>query len=121
MRFHQQWEARAVRTDGNSPWFKAQVPGNVQADYARHMGWGDVNYGMNAGKFRETEDYIWEYRSRLQYACQPNEQAVFVSTGIDYTYDVFLEDQCLLSHEGMFTPVEVELTAAEGKELLIRI
>lgn len=121
MRFHQQWEARAVRTDGNSPWFKAQVPGNVQADYARHMGWGDVNYGMNAEKFRETEDYIWEYRSRLQYACQPNEQAVFVSTGIDYTYDVFLEDQCLLSHEGMFTPVEVELTAAEGKELLIRI
>lgn len=121
MKFQQQWQARAIRPDGSSPWFEAQVPGNVQADYARYMDWGDVNYGMNAGKFRETENYTWEYRTRLKYMCQPGEQAVFVSLGIDYSYEIYLEGQLLLSHEGMFTPVEIALNMAAGRELLVRI
>lgn len=89
MKFQQQWQARALRPDGSSPWFAAQVPGNVQLDYARYMEWGDVNYGMNAEKFRETENYTWEYRTTLKYVCQPGERAVFISQGIDYSYEIY--------------------------------
>lgn len=79
MRFNQQWQARAIRPDGPSEWFPAEVPGNVQYDYGRMMGWGDVSVGENVTLFRQTEGYTWEYRTRLDYALQPGERAVFVS------------------------------------------
>ena len=67
MKFFQNWQARAIREDGPSLWFEAQVPGNVQYDYGLMMGWGDINFGDNVEKFRVTEGYTWEYRTVLQY------------------------------------------------------
>jgi beta-mannosidase len=121
MRFDQQWQARAIRPDGASPWFPAEVPGNVQYDYGRMMGWGDINYGENVTRFRETEGYTWEYRTVLNYAPGEDERAVFVSEGIDYCFDILIGGEVRLEHEGMFTRVEVDLTDDIGKELVVRI
>ena len=120
MQFKQTWQARAIRPDGNSEWFCARVPGNVQYDYGRMMGCGDVNVGENADLFRETEEYAWEYRTSLQYECKANEQVFFVAEGIDYQFDILLDGILKCSHEGMFTRVEVPLAHGE-RELTIRI
>ena len=83
MKYYQTWQARAIRIDGASQWFAAEVPGHVQYDYGKFMGWGDINVGENVTKFRETEAYTWEYKTQLTYTCNENEKAVFVSEGID--------------------------------------
>lgn len=121
MKFHQKWQARAIRPDGASEWFAAEVPGNVQYDYGRMMGWGDINYGENVTKFRETEGYTWEYRTTLDYRAADGERAVFVTEGVDYRYDILIDGEVRLSHEGMFTRVEVDLTGDAGKELKVMI
>ena len=59
MRFIQSWQGRAIRPDGPSQWFPAEVPGCIQYDYGRMMGWGDINTGRNVEKYRDTEDYTW--------------------------------------------------------------
>jgi len=121
MRYEQKWQARAIRPDGPSDWFDAKVPGNVQYDYGVYMGWGDINYAENVTRFRETEGYTWEYRTVLDYACKEGEQAVFVSEGIDYRYDILIGGELKTEHEGMFTRVEIELDGCAGKELTVRI
>lgn len=121
MKFNQQWQARAIRPEGPSEWFDAIVPGNVQYDYGCMMGWGDINVGENVTKFRQTEDYTWEYRTKLDYKLQLGERAVFVSEGIDYIYDVLIDNEVKLEYEGMFSRIEIDLTDNIGSELVVRI
>ena len=47
MKYHLNWQARAVDGNTASSWFKAEVPGNVQYDYGCFMGWGDISEGEN--------------------------------------------------------------------------
>jgi len=121
MKFNQQWQARAIRGGVPGEWFPAQVPGNVQYDYGRFMGWGDISVGDNVTKFRETEGYTWEYKTTLDYTAEPGEKAFFVSEGIDYLFDILVNGDVKLSHEGMFTRVELPLDGCEGCELTVRI
>lgn len=121
MKYYQTWQARAIRPTGASEWFAAEVPGNVQYDYGKYMGWGDINVGENVIRFLETEEYTWEYRTRLAYRCNEDEKAVFVSEGIDYLFEILLNGEIVLAHEGMFTKVEVDLTGHAGEELVIRV
>ena len=121
MKYPQEWQARAIRPEGSSPWFPAQVPGNVQYDYGRAMGWGDINYGSNVEAFRQTEDYTWEYRARLRFDPEEGKKDILVLEGTDYCFDVLLDGQKLLTHEGMFSRVEADVSGRQGSELLVRI
>ena len=121
MKYVQKWEARALRPDGATPWFAAEVPGNIQYDYGKFMGWGDINVAENVTLFRETEGYTWEYRTQLTYSCAEDETAYFVSEGIDYLFDILIDGKKVLSHEGMFSKTEINLTVHTGQELLVRI
>ena len=121
MKFNQKWQARAIRPDGPSEWFTAEVPGNVQYDYGVFMGWGDINIGENVVKFRRTEDWYWEYRTTLDYKLAAGEKAVFVSEGVDYIFDIIIDGEEKLNYEGMFSKVEVDLTDNIGSELIVRI
>ncbi|MBR6569453.1 MAG: hypothetical protein IKK75_03270, partial [Clostridia bacterium] len=120
MKYNQNWRARAIRPDGASEWFNARVPGNVQYDYGRVMGWGDMQYADNANRYGETEDYSWEYRTQLCFERAGHEQAVFVAEGVDYQFNILVDGECRLSHEGMFTRVEVPLKDTD-RELIVRI
>ena len=121
MKVYLEWQARAVRQDGPSEWFPAEVPGNVQYDYGRMMGCGDISVGDNVVQFRETEDYTWEYRTWLSFEEADGERAFFVSEGIDYRFDILIDGQKKLSHEGMFTRVELDVTGCSGQEMIVRI
>ena len=120
MKYTLTWQARAIRPDGESAWFPAQVPGNVQRDYGAYMGWGDISVGENVTLFRQTEGYTWEYRAALDCAAGNGENAVLVFEGVDYRFDVLLDGMTVCEHEGMFSRVEVPLCGDE-REVVVRI
>ncbi len=121
MKVYMEWQARAVRKNGPTQWFPAEVPGNVQYDYGKMLGCGDISVADNVTKFRETEDYTWEYRTWLSFEERPDEKAVFVSEGIDYRFDILIDGQKVMEHEGMFSRVELDVTGRSGQEMVIRI
>ena len=121
MKYFQEWQARAVTPEGPSAWFPACVPGNVQYDYARMMGWGDINFGDNVEAFRAAEDYAWEYRASLRFGEEEGKRYFLVLEGVDYRFDVFLDGEKIISHEGMFSRVEADVTGRRGGELVVRV
>ena len=56
------------------------------------------------------EDCTFEYETALSFNRQPGETVWFCSGGIDYLYDIYLNQTKLYSYEGMYRPVELELT-----------
>jgi len=55
------------------------------------------------------------------YIKKNNERIFFVSKGIDYKFDILINDTCVHKQEGMFTIVEIDLTdiAKQGDKLEI--
>lgn len=66
MKFTQTWQARLLDSNlnGKSDFFPAEVPGNVQHDYAQYAGWEDFQYGCNVKQYEALEDDYWEYRCK---------------------------------------------------------
>ena len=98
------------RMEGSEELFPVSVPGNIQRDYARFRGWGDVNYGENCKQYLEIEDASWFYQTSFDAILSPGERLFWFTKGIDYEYEVFLNGERICRHEGMFTAVEVDLT-----------
>jgi hypothetical protein len=89
----------------------ATVPGAVQLDWARAEGWGDPHYGENWRAYGWMEDVHWVYRATLALdEIDDGQRVFFVCGGIDYRFQIRLAEECLLEQEGMFTPVEIDLT-----------
>ena len=112
------WRARAVIDGKAREWFPAQVPGNVQKDYGEAMGFGDHSYGMNAEKFRVTEDYAWDYEAEIPTEAlrvSEGQKLFFITKGIDYKFEILVDDREIVAQEGMFTPVEIDLTGILGR------
>ncbi|HLL90916.1 MAG TPA: glycoside hydrolase family 2 TIM barrel-domain containing protein, partial [Tepidisphaeraceae bacterium] len=102
----------------------ATVPGAVQLDWARAHGWGPYWYAENYKQYDWMEDVFWTYRATLRVPPHaPGERIVFVCGGVDYRFDVLVDGEVLLAQEGMFTPVEIDLTgrARDGSVLAVRI
>lgn len=109
MRFQQIWEGRNCSKDASS-WFAATVPGNIQYDYGVAHHFEDVQFSDNYKQYLPLEDDHWEYRTTLAYEQKKNERVFFVSHGIDYKYDILLNDETIYSYEGVFRSVELDLT-----------
>ena len=108
MKFYQEWEGR-IECVGQE-FFPVKVPGNIQDDYAQYHEYGDVNFGYNCERYRWMEEYGCTYRTKLSYQLGSGEKLFFVSKGIDYEYEVFLNEKCILVREGMFSQVEIDIT-----------
>ncbi|MBQ8895056.1 MAG: hypothetical protein IJ043_11700 [Clostridia bacterium] len=121
MRYEQKWQAGRYDPAGKEsyPLFPAEVPGNVQYDYSKFIGIDDLMYGTNTEKLLETENWYWEYRTRLDFV--PGKQVWFVAEGIDYKFDVLLNGVNLHSQEGMYTKVELDLTESGKPGDLLQI
>lgn len=105
-------------------WVPASVPGAVQLDWAKAEGWGDYNYADNFKQYEWMEDKYWTYRAHLKpSAVSQGERVYFVSQGIDYSFSVQLDGIELWRQEGMFTPIELDLTGKlrDDSELIIVI
>lgn len=112
----------ARRNDAPDPWIPASVPGAVQLDWARAHDWPPYWVGENFRAYDGLEDRYWTYATKLELpATAPGERLFFVCGGVDYACEILLNDERLLQQEGMFTPIEVELTgrARSGDELRV--
>lgn len=112
MKFYQEWEACILDSKEQHEYFKASVPGNIQKDYAEHIGIGDLFFSNTLTALEKTEGYTWEYRTVLDFAPEAQKKVFFVAEGIDYIFDILLDGNLILSQEGMYTPVALDITNA---------
>src|SRR5262245_804602 len=102
----------------------AKVPGAVQLDWGRAENWPDHTIADNWKAYAWMEDVYWLYRGKLDFrALKPDERLYFVCKGIDYRYQIRVKGQTLYDYEGMFAPVELDLTGrvSPGDELEVLI
>jgi beta-mannosidase len=92
-------------------WVAATVPGAVQLDIARAEKYAPLVFADN------WKDYLWMENSWFTYRTHfnkpelnANERLVFVSKGIDYQFEIILNGEKIFAQEGMFTPVNLDLT-----------
>jgi beta-mannosidase len=102
----------------------ASVPGAVQLDWARAHGWPQPEYDSDLSKYAWMEDVYWLYRAQLAFELGVGERVFFVCKGVDYQFELRLNGRVLHEQEGMFTPVEIDLTeagAASGDTLEVLV
>lgn len=107
------WEVGWSDQENERPrtYVPAVVPGAVQLDWARAEQWGDHTYGENWRQYEWMEDKYWTYRATISPPeLKAGERLFFLSNGIDYQFVIRMNGKELLRQEGMFTPVELELT-----------
>ena len=123
MIFHQTWKGVRIHDGKESKSFPVEVPGNIQYDYGVANGFSDPYIGNGCLQYEPLENDEWEYRAKLDYKKADGETVWFVSHGIDYKYQISLNGELIYENEGMFAPVELDLTKKlTGDDLLsIRI
>ena len=120
MKFYQSFEG-AYLGEETIRFFPVTVPGNIQADYAEFKGWGDVDYGDNCLSYKALEDHPWLYRAHVAVSAKEGERVFFVTEGIEYQYEVRMNGETLLSHTGMFSRTECDITDQLQKGDLLEI
>lgn len=121
MRYMQNWVGRRYDAQKDYEYFKVRVPGNIQSDYLNYIGMENPMYSDNYTIMEKTEEWYWEYKTVLDILASDDESIWFVSEGIDYSSDIILDGELLLSHTGMFSKVEVELTGKIKKGSVLQV
>ena len=116
MRYDQNWQGARVHEGRTGPWFPVSVPGNIQADYGRFMNWPDVNFGDNCRLYEALEDDTWLYRTHITCPVEADRRVFFVTKGIEYEYEIRMGGRTLCRHEGMFSPLELDITEELKKD-----
>ena len=110
MIYKQKWFGSRIHNGKKSDIFFVEVPGNIQYDYALANGFNDVYFSNGCKQFDILEDDEWEYSTKLNYSKKDDERVWFVSHGIDYKFKVFLNNEEIFENEGMFSPINLDLT-----------
>jgi len=103
-------------------WVAASVPGAVQLDWAQAHQYDSYIYADNYLDYRWMEDVFWTYKTHLKFPQLGEQQRIFfVCGGVDYRFQVGVGETVLHEQEGMFTPVELDLTglARTGSDLWV--
>jgi beta-mannosidase len=97
--------------DKPSEWIPACVPGAIQLDYAKALGYEEYFKGDHYRDYDWMETRYFTYKSTFAKPEDMDGKCLyFVSIGIDYLFDVYLNGTILLHQEGMFTPVSIDIT-----------
>jgi len=120
------WEVGFHKEKSQTPdrWYTATVPGAVQLDLLSTLENPDWHFADGYKQFIWMEDVFFTYRANFQKpVLSANQQLFFISKGIDYRFEIYLNGTLMLEQEGMFTHVEVNLTPLLKKdnELLVTI
>ena len=92
-------------------WIPASVPGAVQLDWARARGLAELYYGCNLRALDGLEDSAWLYRTEVPKAARrAGERLVFACAGVDYECEVRIGGVRSLSHRGIYTPFEIDVS-----------
>jgi beta-mannosidase len=121
-----QWETGFHRNKDAAPekWIPARVPGAVQLDYARANNREPYYFAENWKEYLWMEDVYWTYKTKFPgKVLAKGEQLYFVSRGIDYEFEIWLNGEKIFYQEGMFTPVALNLSEwlKDENELLVKI
>ena len=120
MRFYQDWSAYIIGKEKDK--FSANVPGNVQMDFAAHLGWlDDLQFSNNIRKLEPYKNCEWKYETKLNFETESDEKVFFVAEGIDYEFEIYLDGNKIWHQEGMYTPVEIDITDNAKKGSLLEI
>ncbi|MBO5285270.1 MAG: hypothetical protein J6B16_00045 [Clostridia bacterium] len=98
--------------------FKATVPGCVQKDYANAYEFGNWFYSDNVKKFDGLEDNYWTYETTVPAKKRDDQNLFFIAEGIDYAYDITLNNKLIYTYTGMFTPAKINLDNAKHGDVL---
>lgn len=118
------WEVGFHKEKNDKPkeWYAAKVPGAVQLDYAKAKSWDNHMFGENWKDYRWMEDVYWTYKTSFS---NPNiskdERYFFISKGIDYKFEIFLNREMIFAQEGMFKYVELDLTNKLVEDNLLEV
>lgn len=126
-RIEAQWHVGFTRNPAIAPEHRvpARVPGAVQLDWAWAEGRGDHWYAENFRQYAWMEDVHWSYVTRVpDVTPSSGERLFFVCGGVDYACEIrSAAGRMLHRQEGMFTPIDVDLTgvvaAGEDIEVLV--
>jgi beta-mannosidase len=105
-------------------WLPATVPGNVRTDLLTAGRIEDPFYGTNNEDSQWVDAHDWWYARPLDLSLTPGQRAFVSFEGIDYISAVYLDEEELGRHEGMFSRQVYEITGLvrpHGSELAVRI
>jgi len=120
------WQVGFHKSPDGAPerWVPATVPGAVQLDWARAESWPPYIEGKNWAEYGWMEDVSWVYRACLpDAAVASGMRRHLVLRGVDYQFVVSIDGAVVHEQEGMFAPVDLDITAQSkaGSVLQIRI
>jgi len=120
------WEIGYASKSNDVPakWYPATVPGAVQLDLAKALKYGTWYYAENWKDYLWMEDQFFTYQTFFKKPfISENQNCFFISKGIDYEFEIWLNGEKLFYQEGMFTTVKLDLTAKlkDKNELLVKI
>jgi len=107
------WELGYSKSASETPskWIPATVPGAVQLDIAKAEKYEPFYYAEHWKDYLWMEDQFYTYRTKFDAPEKATGESVFfVSKGIDYEFKVFLNGAEIWHQEGMFTPVNLNLS-----------
>ena len=83
----------------------------MQLDFAKARNYGPYYYAENWKDYLWMEDNYYTYKTSFRKpSLGTGEKLYFISKGIDYKFDIFINNKKIWSQEGMFTWVRVDLT-----------
>ena len=98
----------------------AVVPGFVQADWAAAHGIPSYLEGDHEEEYAWMEDKFWHYFTEI--FVEDNGLVPFLCLdGVDYQYDLLLNGDKVLSHEGLFTRTRTDLSAYQGQTVEVQV
>lgn len=103
-----------------SPLYPATVPGCVQFDMEKALGIPSIMTGDHEDEYRWMEDKFWHYCSEI-YIEDNGKTPYLLLSGVDYEYDLLINENFILHHEGMFTTTETALDEYIGEKIKIEI
>ena len=89
----------------------SQVPGAVQLDIAKAEKYPSYEYADNYKMFAWMEDQFYTYLATFKKpVLKESERLFFVSKGIDYRFEIYINEKPIHQQEGMFTYVDIDIT-----------
>ena len=107
------WKLGYSKTQLEEPvnFISANVPGAVQLDIAREEKYPSYSFADNYKKFSWMEDRFYTYVTSFRKpSLNTNERLYFSSKGIDYQFEIYINNEKIFAQEGMFTYINVDLT-----------
>jgi beta-mannosidase len=118
------WQVGMINNINDKPskFYDATIPGAVQLDYMNAHNLEHFSINDNVNEYGKLERKYWCYITSFDKPeLNEEENLVFYSKGIDYEFDIILNDSLLLHQEGMFTPVRLLLNKYLKEQNTLRI